>query len=311
MKTTGNSVCDPVRAILDARGDAVLALVAGVVGPSYRPVGASMAIEHDAGRTGSLSSGCVENDIALHAARVLETGKPEIIRYGEGSPYVDIQLPCGGGLDILLLPNPDRQALAEIVDNYEQRQPCTLDIDLGSGALTVSDSGETGRENNRLSVRFEPDIAFQVFGKGPAALTFAALVRSAGFPCLLLSPDRETLDAAGATGCAVRELVAPKYPDDLDTDYRTAIVAFFHDRDWEPPILAGALETPAFYIGAQGSRQSRDLRLTALEEMGVSEEARARLKGPIGLFPSARDARTLAVSVLAEVLATSMPAPTK
>jgi xanthine dehydrogenase accessory factor len=307
MIPTGNFVCDPLRAILDSREDAVLAVIADVQGPSYRPVGATMAIVGDAGRTGSLSSGCVENDIALHAARVLASGSPEIIRYGQGSPYVDIQLPCGGGLDILLLPNPDRQALADVVANHEQRRPCTLVIDVVLGTLSVTSTGATERDGDRLAVRVEPDIAFQVFGKGPVAATFAALVQSAGYPGTLLSQDAETLDAAGATGFATRQLVAPRYPDDLATDDRTAIVLFFHDHDWDPPILAAALETPAFYVGAQGGRRTRATRLQALEEMGVSEQARARLHGPIGLIPSARDARTLAISVLAEVLAAAMP----
>ncbi|MEJ2274553.1 MAG: XdhC family protein, partial [Woeseiaceae bacterium] len=209
----------------------------------------------------------------------------------QGSPYVDIQLPCGGGLDILLLPNPDRQALADVVANHEQRRPATLVIDVVSGALSVMSTGTTERNGDRLAVRFEPDIAFQVFGKGPVAATFAALVQSAGYPGTLLSQDAETLDAADATGIATRQLVA----------------LFFHDHDWDPPILAAALETPAFYVGAQGGRRTRATRLQALEEMGVSEQARARLHGPIGLIPSARDARTLAISVLAEVLAAAMP----
>jgi len=307
MITTGNSVCDPLRAILDSREGAVLAIIADVRGPSYRPVGATMAIVGATGRTGSLSSGCVESDIALHAARVLASGQPEIVSYGEGSPYVDIRLPCGGGLDILLLPDPDRQALAEVVEHHQQRRPSTLVIDAVSGALSVQATGATQRDGNRLAVRFEPDIAFQVFGKGPVAATFGALVRSAGYPGLLLSPDGETLDAAAAKGVATRRLVAARYPDDLATDDRTAIVLFFHDHDWDPPILAAALETPAFYVGAQGGRQTRATRLQALEEMGVSEQARARLHGPIGLIPSARDARTLAISVLAEVLAAAMP----
>ena len=303
MITTGNSVCDPLRAILAARDAAVLAVIAGVRGPSYRPLGATMAMLGDGSHTGSLSSGCVEADIALHAARVLETGRPEIVSYGKDSPYVDIQLPCGGGLDILLLPQPDCGVIADVVSNHEQRQACTLSVDIDSGALSVTASGETQRDDHRLSIRFEPDIAFQVFGKGPAACTLAALVRSAGYPALLLSPDDETLDAAASAGVETRRLLKPGYPGDLDADARTAIVLLFHDHDWDPPILADALRTPAFYIGAQGSRRARDARVRALEDRGFGAAEIERVHGPIGLIPSARDAGTLAVSVLAEVLA--------
>jgi xanthine dehydrogenase accessory factor len=77
---------------------------------------------------------------------------------------------------------------------------------------------------------------------------------------------------------------------------------FFHDHEWEPPILAQALTTEAFYIGAQGSIRAAEMRRMELVRLGTKETALARLHGPIGLVPSARDARILAVSVLAEVL---------
>ncbi|MEL6206074.1 MAG: XdhC family protein [Pseudomonadota bacterium] len=297
---------DPIAALLDAPEGAVLAVIAGVEGPSYRPVGAAMAVFSDAERAGTLSSGCVESDIALQAMEAAQAGVPRLIRYGRGSPFIDIQLPCGGGLDILLLPRPDRTALAQVAQHRAARRPCTLEIDIVNGAMALVSTGETGRTGDTLRIRYVPDIRFFVFGKGPEAATFAALVQSAGYPNVLLSPDSETLADGAAAGCPTRELVLQAYPNDLGADDRTAIVLFFHDHDWEPPILEGALATSAFYIGAQGSQRARDARLLMLEAMGVSAEARARLHGPVGLIPSARDAGTLAVSVLAEVLDKAM-----
>jgi xanthine dehydrogenase accessory factor len=168
--------------------------------------------------------------------------------------------------------------------------------------MRLAGSGATGRAGDTLRIRFEPEIRFLVFGKGPEASTFAALVQSAGYPNLLVSPDTETLQAAGAAGCATRHLTRQAFPEDLAADHRTAVTLFFHDHEWEPPILMGALATPAFYIGAQGSRRARDARLMEMEAEGATPDDLARLRGPIGLIPSARDARTLAVSVLAEVL---------
>ncbi len=309
INTTDLRGRDPINAILDAQGDAVLAIIAGVEGPSYRPTGATMAILGPRDRVGTLSSGCVESDIALHALEALEAGSPNLIRYGRGSPFLDIQLPCGGGLDILLLPRPNLDVLKQLSRNRSARISCTLEIETASGAMRLIDQGETGRHDEKLLVRFEPDLRFFVFGKGPEASTFAALVQSAGYPNILLSPDHETITEAELAGCPTRHLVSQVYPNDLQTDDRTAIILFFHDHEWEPPILEGALETPAFYIGAQGSRRARDARLLMLEGMGVSEDQRARLHGPVGLIPSARDAGTLAVSVLAEVLAKAMAQP--
>ena len=297
---------DPIGAVLDAHGGCVLAIIAGVEGPSYRPVGAMMAVLADGTRVGTLSSGCIEADIALHALETLKSGAPRVLRYGLGSPFKDIELPCGGGLDILLLPNPDRDTLRDIAERQSARIGCSLQIDMVTGALSVADQGQTARNGDALCVRFDPALRFLVFGKGPEAGAFAALVRSVGYPVLLLSPDAETLHDGAKTGCETRHMTSKSYPDGLGADRHTAIVLFFHDHDWEPPILQGALESEAFYIGSQGSQRARDARIAVLRDMGVSATQVERLHGPVGLIPSARDARTLAVSVLADVLAVSM-----
>lgn len=306
MKLSGHVNLDSVRALTATREDGVLAVVSEVVGPAYRPVGSMMAIFSESDRIGSLSSGCIEEDISLHAMRALEEDRSETVRYGAGSPYVDIQLPCGGGLEILLIPRPDRQVLDEVLRNYAARRASTLAIELASGDMSIAESGSTGHSENTLFVCIEPEIMFNIFGKGPEASTLAALANAAGYDAILFSPDHETLDAGSAAGCSTRRLDKAEYPDDLNADDRTAILLFFHDHDWEPPILAGALRTPAFYVGAKGSRKASETRLHALEEMGVSVESRARLRGPVGLIPSARDPKTLAVSVLAEVLDVAM-----
>lgn len=296
---------DPLARIAEADGPAVLALITGVEGPSYRPVGAVMAIIPEGDRhglIGTLSSGCVEADIAHHALRVLAEGQPRRIRYGQGSPFIDIQLPCGGGLEILLLPHPDPVLLREIGAARAARQVCVLRIDPETGVMALQADGQTGYQGRDFILRIEPELQFLVFGKGPEAFTFAALTRSVGYPGLLLSPDAETLDSAAAAGCPTQALIRPGWPRGLTADAWTSVTLFFHDHDWEPVILKGALDTEAFYIGSQGSQRAAAARRGALAEMGVTDQAIARLHGPVGLIRSARDARTLAVSVLAEVL---------
>jgi xanthine dehydrogenase accessory factor len=297
------ALTDPVAALAEAREPAVLALIAGTEGPSYRPVGAIMAVLADGTRVGTLSSGCVESDIALQALRAAETGRASVVRYGRGSPFVDIQLPCGGGLDIALVPAPDRAVLAALLQAEAARRPVALRVDLVTGALSLGEMTDTHRTGDVLCIARPPETRFLIFGKGPEAATFAALVQASGFPALLLSPDAETLEAPARAGLPTRALPSARFPDDLSPDPWTAVVLFFHDHDWEPPILAEALQTPAFYIGAQGSRRSAALRAMELQALGIGPDGLARLRGPIGLVPSARDARTLAVSVLAEVLA--------
>jgi xanthine dehydrogenase accessory factor len=294
---------DPVSALLEAPDNSVLAVISGVEGPSYRPVGAMMAILADGARVGSLSSGCIESDLVLQAEKARATGKPLTVLYGQGSPFMDIKLPCGGGLEIVLVPNPDIAVLTELAENRTKRRPCTARFDTKTGVMAVLAEGETGLKGANLQVRLRPDIKFYIFGKGPEASSFAALVQSADYDNLLLSPDDETLLSAETGGSLTVKMKSARFPTDNRPDRWSAVVLFFHDHEWEPPILKAALETPAFYIGAQGSQRTRDNRLDELAKLGVDPDAISRLKGPIGLVPSARDARTLAVSVLAEILA--------
>lgn len=294
---------DPINAILDNDGNGVLAFIIGVDGPSYRPLGAMMAIFPDETFVGSLSSGCVEADLITHAMQCLKDNRPKQIRYGKDSPYFDIKLPCGGGLDILLLPYPDREVLRSINVLRAERQQCVLAVDMVDGTCALANEGRlTGIENSIFYVQFLPSVRFLVFGKGPEASTFSALVSSLKYPNILFSPDKNTLDWVRGHGVEACHISSPTIPNETLIDRWTAVILFFHDHSWEPGILKKALNSEAFYIGAQGSRRARDARHTELLQRGVSDADIGRLYGPIGLIPSARDARTLAISVLAEAL---------
>lgn len=259
-----------------------------------------MALGADGNKVGTLSSGCIEGDLLVHARQALKDGQMKSLRYGRGSPFIDIALPCGGGLDIQLFPNPDTQVLVRIKAYRDARKPCAMDVDLETGVMNFVDDLKAPATGFRVS--FPPVLRFLVFGKGPEASTFAALAIAAGFSAELWSPDIETRERAYQAGCKTGELLRPFFPQDLAVDPWTAVLAFFHDHEWEPGILAPALSGPAFYVGAQGSRRSAAMRILELEAMGVSPDDLAALRGPIGVIPSARDAQTLAVSVLAEVL---------
>ena len=297
-----STVIEPIRQLSDAGGAGVLCVITHVDGPSYRPLGAMMAVLEDGRRIGTLSSGCVEADIALHAAKALDLSTPYTVRYGKGSPFADIVLPCGGGLEIMLLPRPDVAVLNTLLSHHVARQACVLEVDQRSGTLCAVTQGATGWTGDVFSIAIDPEIRFFIFGKGPETATFAGLVQAAGYPNLVLSPDAETLDAVAAAGCTTRHLTHAHCPAGLGIDGRSAVVLFFHDHEWEPPILAEALSTDAFYVGAQGSMRAAEMRRMELVRLGVSDGAIAELRGPIGLVPSVRDARKLAISVLAEVL---------
>lgn len=280
-----------------------LTIVKNVEGPSYRPVGALMTVKASGGRIGSLSSGCVEADIERHAIDALKDGQTRTVRYGRGSPYIDITLPCGGGLEILIVPSPDQALLRTAVEVLKQRQPVCLSICPESGQMSLTRDCERIGEIDTFFLQLKPDLQFLIFGKGPEVVDFASLSFATGYGTKVFSPDTETLQACSFLEDAPIELRRKALPPLARGDLWTAAVMFFHDHDWEPELLRDLLKLDLYYIGAQGSKNARLQREQALEELGVNRKGIARIHGPIGLIPSARDSRTLAISVLSEVVA--------
>lgn len=247
-----------LRALAGSGG--VLAVLTGIEGGFYRPCGAMMGFPGGAAPVGQLSSGCIEGDLALQAAEVHRSGQPRRLRYGKGSPFIDIRLPCGSGIDISLVPVEPGPTLDRPLADLADRRETRLQVE-GLPALTL-----------------RPDPRMLVLGEGGEADTFSRIARAAGYP--------------------VRR-AARIDPDEIDRF--TAVVLFFHDHDREPELLSVALDSPAFWIGAQGSARAQSRRRAALAEAGFGASALDRLRGPIGLIPGARDPRVLAVSVLAEI----------
>ena len=295
-----------------AAGDAVLALVVATDGPAYRKAGAAMAFLPSGKRVGSLSSGCIEGDLALHAAASAQDGRIRQLRYGAGSAWLDLRLPCGGGMDVLVVPHPDRAVLADALDMIRGciRQPVELTIGLTSGRMQTSpmdwaeaDMGtDASLSADTFTMTLLPELRFHVYGTGPEAAVFVKIASACGYDHRLLSPDYG--NEAAINGARITPIF-----DARGVDPRTAVVLFFHEHDLEPPILVGALASPALWIGAQGSRAAAATRRDALSAAGVPDWQIARLHGPIGLIPSARDARTLTISVLAEILDTARGGP--
>jgi len=279
----------------------VLAMIGGVAGPSFRPLGASMFVMQDGTCFGGLSSGCIDGDVAQHAADVLKDNTPRKLRYGHGSPFMDIQLPCGGSLDIFLVPIRDIFQLQAVSDTITKRRAVTLLIDTDQGGVSALPHSDDGQGTQ---LRVLPDARFVVFGAGVEASAFAAMAGSAGYDTVLLSPDTDTLAAAQRTipNLSTHHITQAAIPDEVAIDAHTAVTLFFHSHDWEADILVSVLKSQPFYIGAQGSLRTAAARIEALRAKGVDEADLARIKGPIGLIRSTRDPRTLAVSVLAEVL---------
>lgn len=268
-----------------------LAVIVNVEGPSYRRCGAAMVI-HSTGRNwGNLSSGCIDKNVVLNAKAALETGKTLRLQYGRGSPYWDMQLPCGGALEIQIFPHPDTILLTKTAENLKARKLTQLTLQ-ADGQITQSKTAEG------LHLTILPQIRILVFGTGLETICFTELALAAGCRVEVFSPDTDVLTRFSFAN----PLNSNKWPEAIDVDERTAIVTFFHDHDREPQILSAALSSPAFFVGAQGSKRAHAARCASLLEYKCSQNDIEKLTFPLGLIPSTRDPQTLAVSVLAHIL---------
>lgn len=266
---------------MEADSAAVLVTLVEIRGGAARALGAQMVVREDGRYCGYVSGGCVEAAAAYEALQVIATGKDRFVRYGEGSPYLDIVLPCGGGITLAFHQLRDAQPLRNVLDLLAKRQPAALRYlptfqRLASAACTEM----TGWQEDAFITGYLPKTRVAVYGRSVEALATASIAQAAGY---------EVLSGEDVQAQAV--------------DPFTAVILLYHDLDRELPVLLAALRSAPFYIGALGSRRTHATRIKKLLSLGFSEEEIARIKAPIGIFAQARDARTLALSIVADVAA--------
>lgn len=279
-----------------------LVTVTDVIGSASRAPGTHMAVSETGEWLGSLSGGCVEAAVVGEARRVIEAGKAELIRFGAGSRFIDIRLPCGGGLDLLIVPSPPIPVLIEAEAQLVHRSAVTLLLEQ-DGRIRLAGHSAEGSTGKVYAVRHDPDLRLCIIGHGSETVALARLARTYGAQVTVLTPDDALRLETMVYGAEAHLLVTPAASPAFAADPHTAVVVLFHDHDWEPMLLQQALASDAFYVGAMGSRGTHAARLTALERAGVSRAQRSRLRGPIGLIPATRDPDTLALSILSEIVA--------
>lgn len=277
-------------------------------GTTPRPLGAQMAVAEDGRFTGYLSGGCLERAVALEAQRAIGDARPRIVRYGKGSPYFDIKLPCGSGLDLHIDPALETRVLDAAARLRETRRAFWIETDLATGASRIVDADPSqvprhARDGNLFRRAYVPPAKVLLVGGGPLVAAIAHLVSSSGFEIDVATPDETTLRDLAALGVPGRPFVeaSAAVPETLDA-YTAAILAF-HEHDWEAPVLAALLRSRCFYIGALGSRTAHAVRQQRLQALGFDAAEIARIRSPIGLIPGARGRATLAVGILAELAA--------
>jgi len=326
-----------------AEGESVaVATVVETWGSAPRPPGARMALTATGKIAGSVSAGCVENAVVEAGRQTLKSGRPQLLRFGVADDTAwSVGLACGGTIEVFvekLEPSLWRLLRDEVVAERPVAAVTVVrgpDPLLGRRSVLLHDGsvrGEIGDgldraaqaetraalsagASRRVALDSPPGVEFFVEVVRPAprlvivggvhiALSLAALARTMGFRTVVVDP-RETF--ANRQRFPGVDRIVNTWPDkalaELAVDDSTAIVILTHDPKLDDPALAASLASPAFYVGALGSRRTQQKRRERLVAAGVPEEALVRLRAPIGLDLGGRSPEEIALAVLAEVVA--------
>lgn len=287
----------------------VLATVVRTYGSSPRPPGALLAIRGDGRVCGSVSGGCVEDDLIEQVRRgSLAAERPAVVTYGITREQAQrFGLPCGGTLKIVLEPLKDVKALRALLAAIERRELIvrTLDLETGAMALALAHRDDEIRfDGHTLTTVHGPRWRLVIIGAGQTSRYLAQMAQALDYQVIVCDPREEY--AAGWTVPGVP--LETGMPDDvvsaLGLDRRSAVVALTHDPRLDDMALLEALKSAAFYVGALGSRANNAKRRQRLaEHFDFTEDELARLHGPVGLRIGSRTPPEIAVAILAELTA--------
>ena len=300
---------------------ALLATVVRTWGSSPRPVGSIMALCDNGSVVGSVSGGCIEDDLIYrftqaYAQKGLPTaesaqipsGPPQSIKYGISADEAHrFGLPCGGTLELLLEFDPDAQLLQNLVQALERGQLMQRTTILATGQVHIESSAlpsDLHLDSEKLINTFGPEYRMLLIGAGQLTEYLATMALFNGFAVTVCDPRDEYSGAWSVSGVTLTK----EMPDDVvlsfHPDRRSCVIALTHDPKLDDLALLEALESDAFYIGAIGSRRNNLARHERMQEhMGLTDLQLKRLRGPIGIFIGSKTPAEIAVSIMAEVLA--------
>ncbi|ART51244.1 cytochrome oxidase I [Acidovorax carolinensis] len=304
---------------------ALLATVVRTWGSSPRPVGSIMALCDDGAVVGSVSGGCIEDDLIDRHTRAyaqsapagdarpgadhrIPSGPPSFVKYGVSADEAHrFGLPCGGTLELLLEYDPDPGSLAELIAALEAGRLMQRSVRLADGRVTLSLANTPGDlvvDAVQLTNTFGPEYRMLLIGAGQLAEYLATMALFSGFAVTVCDPREEYRGNWSVPGATV----VSDMPDDVvrafKPDRRSCVVALTHDPKLDDLALLEALSTEAFYVGGIGSRRNNEARRARMiEHFDQTPESLAHLRGPIGIYIGSKTPPEIAVSVMAEILA--------
>lgn len=309
MESLDLRVLSDVLAWRQAGHRVTLVTVVETWGSAPRPPGALLAVRDDGAVSGSVSGGCVEDDLIarIRAGEYADLYTPSLVAYGVSKEEATrFGLPCGGTLRLVQEPVLDTAWIEAVLQRTQTHQLVARTLTLRDGQVTLREAqrGETLQfDGSTITTFFGPRWRLLLIGAGQLSQAVAQMAQSLDFDVLVCEPREEY--KAGWSLPGVTHLNG--MPDDvvlaIQPDAHTAIVALTHDPKLDDMALLEALHSPAFYVGALGSQRNQMARKKRLaEHFDLSEVALARLHGPVGLRLGARTPAEIAVSIVAELV---------
>lgn len=313
MQTTQLEVLQAALDGLQRKAEVTLVSVVKTFGTSPRPVGSLLAVTSDGHFVGSVSGGCVEDDLMERLVKQPPT-QCELVRYGETEKEQHhFGLPCGGTLDLLLEPLKGKQAeLQDLVERLEKRLTCNrrLLLENNQSEILPYEShhypvlSTSAGEPHQWSNVFGPVWRLLIIGAGQTSRYLAEMANAFGYRVLISDPR---IEYRRDWNLSFTELL-DGYPDDavnaIQPDERTAIVALTHDPKLDDLALLEGLRSDAFYVGALGSfNTNRNRRQRLREHFDFTSQQVDRLRGPVGLPIGSKTPPEIALAVLAELTA--------
>lgn len=295
---------------------AILATVVRTWGSSPRPVGAMMALCENGQTVGSVSGGCIEDDLLQRYTRVGTRMQhasdwvrpPERVTYGVTADEAHrFGLPCGGTLELVLEFDPAAQPLEQLTAQLLSGALVRRSLDLGTGQATLA--AAAAPEDLRLDAQalhnvLGPGYRMLLIGAGNLSEYLATMAIFNGFVVTICDPREEYMASLQIQGVLRTQLM----PDDAVTafraDLRSCIIALSHDPKLDDMALLEALQSPAFYVGAIGSRRNAQSRRERMQQhFDIDAATLARLHSPAGVAIGSKTPAEIAVSIMAQVIA--------
>ena len=285
-----------------------LCTIVHTLGSSPRPVGSLVVISDEGRQVGSVSGGCVEEDLLERLMRGEYSGlHPELIEYGISAEENErLGLPCGGRITLLIqrLTSTDLNWLTECLEAIEERRCVERHLDLSTGKTTLTpvehfSSVSLGEE--RLRQCFGPRMQMLLVGAGELARNLAELGLAMDYEVIVTDPRQQFLDQW--EGPAVK--LVQGMPDDVVQQYasdrHSAVVTLTHDPRIDDMALMVALDSDAWYVGALGSQRTTDKRVARLKQLDIADSQIERLRAPVGLNIGSKTPIEIAVAIMAEL----------